>query len=230
VQDEFPEFARLLGKSSTDPLVMQDRGGSRFGVGWKSVRLAGGPRVSVIEMVPYDQILVTVTAPGILGALVALLGAIPLAALLARSLSRPLVQMTRALEGFSRGEAMTIPMNEKGEIGVLARAFERMAKEVREKAASLDQESERRRAANEKFELAVEASPSGLIMIDKDGKIVLVNAETERMFGYRREELIGRAPDVLVPENCAPATLSIVQASSLRRKPGGWALGAIFTG
>ena len=42
--------------------------------------------------------------------------------------------------------------------------------------------------AQEKFALAVEASPSGIIMVDAAGAIVLVNAETERMFGYRREE------------------------------------------
>jgi len=41
--------------------------------------------------------------------------------------------------------------------------------------------------ADEKFRLAVEASPSGLVMIDGNGTIVLVNTETERLFGYKRE-------------------------------------------
>jgi PAS domain S-box-containing protein len=53
--------------------------------------------------------------------------------------------------------------------------------------------------AEEKFRLAVDASPSGIIMIDGTGAIVLVNAETERMFGYRREELLGQPADMLVP-------------------------------
>jgi PAS domain S-box-containing protein len=56
------------------------------------------------------------------------------------------------------------------------------------------------RLAEEKFRLAVEASPSGLVMIDADGIIVLINAETERLFGYERPELIGRSVDILVPE------------------------------
>ncbi len=54
--------------------------------------------------------------------------------------------------------------------------------------------------AEEKFRLAVESCPSGMVMSDRAGRIVMVNAEVERLFGYRREELIGRPIDVLVPE------------------------------
>ncbi len=53
--------------------------------------------------------------------------------------------------------------------------------------------------AEEKFRLAVEASPIGIIMADAGGTIVLANAETEHMFGYARGELIGRPVDSLVP-------------------------------
>jgi PAS domain S-box-containing protein len=56
-----------------------------------------------------------------------------------------------------------------------------------------------RRQAEERFRLAVEASPSGIVMVDGSGTIVLVNAETERMFGYPTGELIGESVDVLVP-------------------------------
>jgi PAS domain S-box-containing protein len=54
--------------------------------------------------------------------------------------------------------------------------------------------------AEEKFRLAVEACPNGMVMTDGAGTIVLVNGETERLFGYRRDELIGRPIEVLVPE------------------------------
>lgn len=47
--------------------------------------------------------------------------------------------------------------------------------------------------------LAVEACPSDMILTDAGGKIALVNAEAERLFGYRREELIGKAIEMLVP-------------------------------
>ena len=53
--------------------------------------------------------------------------------------------------------------------------------------------------AEEKFRLAVEACPNGMVMIDGDGKMVMVNTEIEQQFGYRREELIGQPVDMLVP-------------------------------
>jgi PAS domain S-box-containing protein len=46
----------------------------------------------------------------------------------------------------------------------------------------------------------VEAVPDALVVVDAAGRIALVNAETEAMFGYRREELLGQAIEVLVPE------------------------------
>jgi PAS domain S-box-containing protein len=57
-----------------------------------------------------------------------------------------------------------------------------------------------RRRAEERFHIAVEAAPSGMIMADEKGRIVLVNAHAERLFGYGREELIGQPVDMLVPE------------------------------
>jgi PAS domain S-box-containing protein len=49
------------------------------------------------------------------------------------------------------------------------------------------------------FRLAVEAAPSAMVMANEKGRIVLVNAQTERLFGYRREELLGRAIEILIP-------------------------------
>src|SRR6266508_2734952 len=55
-------------------------------------------------------------------------------------------------------------------------------------------------ALERRLRAAVESSPSGLLMIDGEGKIILVNREVERLFGYAREELLGKSVDVLVPE------------------------------
>lgn len=50
------------------------------------------------------------------------------------------------------------------------------------------------------FRRVIEWAPSAMVLIDRDGIIVLVNAQTERMFDYSREALIGQSIEVLVPE------------------------------
>jgi PAS domain S-box-containing protein len=57
-----------------------------------------------------------------------------------------------------------------------------------------------RKQAEEKFRLTVEASPSGVVLVDREGKIVLVNTQTEKMFGYSRAEMIGRPVEIIVPK------------------------------
>ena len=46
----------------------------------------------------------------------------------------------------------------------------------------------------------IEAAPDAVVIIRRDGKIMLVNRQTERIFGYQRQELIGRDIELLVPE------------------------------
>ncbi len=50
------------------------------------------------------------------------------------------------------------------------------------------------------FRRVVEWAPSAMVMIDRDGTMVLVNAQTERMFDYGRAALIGQPVEMLVPE------------------------------
>jgi PAS domain S-box-containing protein len=55
------------------------------------------------------------------------------------------------------------------------------------------------RLLEEMFRLAVEACPSGMVMTDRSGAIVMLNTEIERLFGYSRDELIGQSIEILVP-------------------------------
>lgn len=57
-----------------------------------------------------------------------------------------------------------------------------------------------RERAEERFRVAVEAAPNAMIMVDHAGKMTLVNTQTERLFGYRRAELLGQPIEMLVPE------------------------------
>ena len=46
----------------------------------------------------------------------------------------------------------------------------------------------------------LEADPDAIVIADAQGRIVLVNASTERLFGYHRDELVGQLVEILVPE------------------------------
>jgi PAS domain S-box-containing protein len=56
------------------------------------------------------------------------------------------------------------------------------------------------RQIEERFRLAVESSPSGVLLVDGSGRIVLTNREVERMFGYEPQELVGQPVDMLLKD------------------------------
>ena len=58
-----------------------------------------------------------------------------------------------------------------------------------------------RRYAEEQFRLVVESSPNGLLMVDEQGTIRMVNRQIDQLFGYERAELIGQPVEILVPQH-----------------------------
>jgi PAS domain S-box-containing protein len=318
VAGEFPDLATALDASQPKSLVLTNRAGERLGVAVAPVRLAEGRHLSVIETEPYAAIVapaVAVRDASVAFGLAVVLAAVLLAVLLSRSLARPLVEMTGAVQAFAGGGPAAVPVSGGGEVGFLARAFNRMASEIHDSEAKLQENAERARICaavveqgrvpiitatldgtittwnasaerlyqytaaeaigssvniiipperrqefqaaiteaykegpieaidtvrmakdgrrievslfvsplrsssgeivglaaitrditkekfvEEKFRLAVESSPSGMVLIDPGGKIILVNGEVERLFGYRRDELIGQPVEILVPE------------------------------
>ena len=49
------------------------------------------------------------------------------------------------------------------------------------------------------FRLAVEAAPNAMVMVNERGAIAMVNAQTERDFGYHRSEMLGQPIEMLLP-------------------------------
>ncbi len=64
--------------------------------------------------------------------------------------------------------------------------------ELRDQARKLAREGQR-------FRQLLEAAPDAIMEVDRDGNIVLLNKITERMFGYERDELLGKPVEMLIP-------------------------------
>ena len=53
---------------------------------------------------------------------------------------------------------------------------------------------------DEKFRRLLEAAPDAMVIVDQSGRILLANSQTEKTFGYTREELLNQPVEILIPE------------------------------
>ncbi|WP_239511491.1 ATP-binding protein [Burkholderia sp. JP2-270] len=190
-------------------------------------RLTGQIMNRMQDMISHALMLFDSSRRGVLDAqqrvniAVTLFGAVVLLTLLAtsilmlRSVIRPLARLRAGAMVVGAGNLdHRLVIVSRDEIGDLCRAFNEMAEALSASMVSRDElelakeglqrEVSERKRAEERFRLVVEAAPNAMIMVDRDGRIVLVNSQTEKVFGYAREELVGQGIDVLVPERFRP--------------------------
>jgi PAS domain S-box-containing protein len=113
---------------------------------------------------------------------------------LTRSITAPLRSLTEAAAAISGGDySRMAAVRGHDELGELANAFNSMVAKVRETHRELERDLSERTAR-------LEAAPSAMLMVDERGRITLVNAKLEQLFGYDREELLDQPVEMLVPD------------------------------
>ena len=66
--------------------------------------------------------------------------------------------------------------------------------------SALKEQIAQRQKAEQKFRGLLESAPDAMIIANQAGEITLVNSQTEKVFGYAREEIIGQKVEMLIPE------------------------------
>ena len=214
---DFPHLASQAGATQGSAEIVPDQAARSGGIALAPALLAGVEWVGVIETVPNAVIMApaaSIRNTSLLVGLIAVLCAAALAVLIARSLTRPIVQLTKAVEGAARNGKVAIPVDARGETGVLARAFAQVIEEVNAKTLALErevQEHRRTEAARDHhaererlFSAAVESSNDAIITMSLDGTITGWNSAAERLFGYTAAEAVGENITLLVPDDRLP--------------------------
>jgi two-component system, cell cycle sensor histidine kinase and response regulator CckA len=99
-------------------------------------------------------------------------------------------------------EAMRLGVHDyllKGKLARLVPTIERELRDAAERHARRLAE-QAARATEAKFRALVEGAPDAMVIIDRKGTIVLVNSQAERLFGHKRQNLLGQPVEMLIPE------------------------------
>ena len=211
---DFPHLAEQAGTMQASADIVPDQAARPGGVALAPALLAGVEWIGVIETTPNAVVMApaaSIRNTSLIVGAIAVLCAAVLAFLIARSLTRPIVQLTEAVQGMSSNRKIAIPVDAGGETGVLARAFAQALDELNIKTAALEREvAEHRRteAARDHhaereslFSAAVESSSDAIITASLDGTITGWNSAAERLYGYSAAEAAGKNITLLVPDD-----------------------------
>jgi len=202
IQDDFPELAAALALETSSVFTCTDRQGHRLGAGVAPLMLCGQERLLVVKSQPVNGLLagLSVVRESALGAgLIAMVVAVLIALALSYSLTRPLVKLTRATEAVGAGRRAVSGVQAAGELGVLAKAFDRMQHDVHQSTEALLAKNRELEHSQAHMQAILETALEGIVTIDERGSIQTFNPAAERMFGYTKDEVLNKNVAMLMP-------------------------------
>jgi PAS domain S-box-containing protein len=165
----------------------------------QEVRLADGTRVGLIYLrADTRELRMRVgrtVAISVAVFVLALVATLFLSVILQRFISAPILELAQLTQRVSREHDYSLRAEKRcnDELGTLCDAFNRMMADIRDRDAELMRH--RARLAE-----IIESAPNAIVVVNHEGHMVLANSQTERLFGYCREELLGEPIELLVPE------------------------------
>lgn len=130
---------------------------------------------------------------------------------ISRSITRPIQKMTAVASEIAGGHySLKVNVEQTDELGQLAGAFNSMMEKIRnaselqevkvkERTIELEKNIAQLKESEDRFRGLLESAPDAMIIAGQNGNIVLVNSQTEKLFGYNKQELTGQPVELLIP-------------------------------
>ncbi|VAV84646.1 BarA sensory histidine kinase (= VarS = GacS) [hydrothermal vent metagenome] len=215
MQKEFPEITLSVknSKDNTGSLKLRSSAGKNYLAGFYKAHfdpLKPSRFFNFYSLIEYKDY-IALSASGGRQFLIVSIIVIGLALLVgwvfARMITGPMSYIAKGATLFGKtGKLTALPVKAKGEVGLLARSFEDMSTQVRERTSELKKEIQERKEAKlrlvdreQRLHTILETAADGIITITTKGTVLSFNPAAERIFGYPSEEVIGENIKMLMP-------------------------------